>query len=109
MRSNIAPDVLYRHIRKQRKNKPSVLDKMTHEEHLSLNTLINRKYDNIDFTTLYKLMRSFSLLDDPTQGWGKQPTNADVTISDDAGAILLRIVSLRMFGKISTATRLSRA
>jgi hypothetical protein len=28
-------------------------------------------------------MRSFSLLVKPTQGWGNQPTNADVTISDD--------------------------
>jgi hypothetical protein len=56
---------------------------MTHEERVSLNTLINRTYDNIDFTLLYKLMRSFSILDDPKQGWGKQPTNTDVTISDD--------------------------
>jgi hypothetical protein len=31
----------------------------------------------------YKLMRSFSILDDPKQGWGKNPTNTDVTISDD--------------------------
>jgi hypothetical protein len=83
MRSNIAPEVLYRHIRKQHKNNPSVFDKMTHEERISLNTLTNRTYDNIDFITMYKLLRSFSLLDDPTQGWGKQPTNADVTISDD--------------------------
>jgi len=83
MRSNIAPEVLYRHIRKQQKNNPSVFDKMTHEERVNLNTLTNRTYDNIDFITLYKLMRSLSLLDDPTQGWGKQPTNADVTISDD--------------------------
>jgi hypothetical protein len=50
---------------------------------VSLNNLTNRTYDNIDFTLLYKLMRSFSILDDPKQGWGKQPTNTDVTISDD--------------------------
>ena len=83
MRSNILPEVLYRQIRKQRKNNPSVFDKMTHEELVSLNTLINKTYNNIDFSTLYKLMRSFSILDDPKQGWGKNPTNTDVTISDE--------------------------
>jgi hypothetical protein len=83
MRSNILPDALYQQIRKQHKNNPSLFYKMTHKEHVSLNTLTNRTYDNIDFTLLYKLMRSFSILDDPKQGWGKQPTNMDVTISDD--------------------------
>jgi hypothetical protein len=70
-------------MRKQYKKNPSVFDKMTHEERASLNTLTNTTYDNINFTLLYKLLRSFSLLDDPKQGWGKQPTNTDVTISDD--------------------------
>ena len=79
----MAPEDFYRHFRKGYKHNPSAFNKMTHEERVSLNTLINRTYDNIDFITLYKLMRLFSLLDDPTQGWGKQPTNADVTISDD--------------------------
>jgi hypothetical protein len=83
MRSNIAPEILSMHIKKQHKNNPSFFKRMTQEERESLNTLTNRTYDYIDFTTLYKLMRSFSLLVDPSQGWGKQPTNADVTISDD--------------------------
>ena len=83
MRSNIAPEILSMHIKKQHKNNPSVFNRMTQEERESLNTLTNRTYDYIDFTTLYKLMRSCSLLVDPSQGWGKQPTNADVTISDD--------------------------
>ena len=83
MRSKIAPEDLNRQIRKQNKHNPSFFTKMTHEERVSLKTLTNKTYDNIDFITLYKLMRSCSLLDDPTQGWGKQPTNADVTISDD--------------------------
>ena len=83
MRSIILPEGLCRQIRKQHKKKPSVFDKMTHEERVSLKTLTNRTYDNIDFTLLYKLIRSFSILDDPKEGWGKQPTNTDVTISDD--------------------------
>ena len=83
MRRSIAPEILSIHIKKQCKDNPSVFNRMTHEERASLNTLTNRTYDNIDFTTLYKLMRSFSLLVEPTQGWGNQPTNADVTISDD--------------------------
>lgn len=98
LRSNIAPEVLYRHIRKQQKNNPSVFNRMTHEERVRLNTLTNRTYDNIDFITMYKLMRSFSLLDDPTQGWGKQPTNADVTISDDVER--LRIVRNKIVHRI---------
>ena len=83
IRSNIAPEILFIHIGKQRKHNPSVFNSMTHEERVSLNTLANRTYDNIDFTTMYKLMRSFSLLVQPTQGWGNQPTNADVTTSDN--------------------------
>ena len=83
MRNIILPESLYRQIRKQHKKKLSVFDKMTDEERASLNTLINGTYDNIDFTLLYKWIRSLSILDDPTQGWGKQPTNTDVTISDD--------------------------
>jgi hypothetical protein len=73
MRSNIAPDALYRLLK----------NKMTHIEHESVNTLTNRTYDNIDFITLYNFLRLVPLLDNPTQGWGKQPTNANVTISDD--------------------------
>ena len=83
MRSIILPEGLHRQIKKQNKKKTSVFDKMTRDERVSLKTLINSTYDNIDFTLLYKLMRSFSILDDPKQGWGKQPTNTDVTISDD--------------------------
>ena len=83
MRSNIAPGVLSIQIKKQHKNNLSVFKRMTHEEIVSLDTLTSGTYDYIDFTLLYKLMRSFPLLDDPTQGWGKQPTIADVTISDD--------------------------
>jgi hypothetical protein len=83
MRSNIAPGVLSIQIKKQHKNNSSVFKRMTHEERVSLDTLTGGTYDYIDFTLLYKLMRSFPLLDDPTQGWGKQPTIADVTISDD--------------------------
>ena len=83
MRSIILPEGLCRQIKKQHKKKPSFLNKMTHGEHVSLITLSNGTYNNIDFTLLYKLMRSFSILDDPRQGWGNQPTIADVTISDD--------------------------
>jgi hypothetical protein len=82
MNRNIAPESLYKHVRKQHSN-PLFVGKMTHEERKSLNTLNNRTYDNIGFPTLCKLMRSFSILDVPTQGWGRQPSNADVTISDD--------------------------
>ena len=84
--SNIAPEAKHRHIIEQQK-KESVFNEMTCEEHESLNTLsntvTNRTYNNINFITSYNMMRSLLLLDDPTQGWGKPPTNADVTISDD--------------------------
>ena len=83
MRSNIAPGVLPIQIKKQHKNNLSVFKRMTHEELVSLDTLTSGTYDYIDFTLLYKLMRSFSIVDDPKQGWGKQPTNTDVTISDE--------------------------
>ena len=69
-----------RHI--EPKKKKSVFNDMKCEVLESQNTLTNGAYDNIDFTTLYKLMRPLHH-DDPTQGWGKPPTNDDVTISDD--------------------------
>jgi hypothetical protein len=83
MHRNIAPDVLYKSISEKQHSNPLFFAKMTHKERNSLTTLNNRTYDNIGFSTLYKLMRSFSILDVPTQGWGKQPMNGDVTISDD--------------------------
>jgi hypothetical protein len=83
MHHNIAPDVLYKSISEKQHSNMLFFAKMTHEERISLTTLNNRTYDNIGFPTLYKLMRSFLILDVPTQGWEKQPTNADVTISDD--------------------------
>ena len=82
MNRNIAPEILYKYLKKQH-SYPFFSCKMTHEERNSLNTLTNRTYDNISFATLYKLMRSFSIIDFPTQGWGKNPTTADLTISDD--------------------------
>jgi hypothetical protein len=94
MRSNIAPGVLSIQI----KNHPSVFNRMTNEERASLNTLTSGTYDYIDFTLLYKLMRSFPLLVDPTQGWGKQPTIKDVTISDDVER--LRIVRNKLVHRI---------
>ena len=83
MHHNIAPDVLYKRVSEKQHSKPFFSTNMTYEERNSLTTLNNRTYDNIGFSTLYTLMRSFSILDVPTQGWGEQPTNADVTISDD--------------------------
>ena len=70
-----------RHIIEPKKKK-SVFNDMKCEVLESQNTLTNGAYDNIDFTTLYKLVRSL-LHDGPTQGWGIPPTNDDVTISDD--------------------------
>ena len=83
MNRNIPPEWLYnKYVRKQF-NRRLFLDRITCEEHKSINTLNNRTYDDIGFTTLYKLIRMFSILNAPTQGWGRQPTNADVTIGDD--------------------------
>ena len=83
MDRNSNPEVTYRQIRKRHNNQPSVFDKAKYKERVSLYTLTNRTYDYIEFTLLYKLMRSLSIIDDPAQGWGKPPTNMDVTISDD--------------------------
>ena len=83
MHHNIAPDVLYKYVSKKQHSKPFFFANMTYEERNSLTTLNNRTYDNIGFPTLYTFMQSFSILHVPTQGWGEQPTNADVTISDD--------------------------
>ena len=98
MYRNIAPGVLSIQIKNQQKNNLSVFNRMTHEERISLSTLTNGTYDCIDFNLLYKLMISFPLLVDPTQGWGKQPTIADVTISDDVER--LRIVRNKLIHRI---------
>ena len=101
MHRNIAPGDLYKSISKKQDSNPLCLAIMTFEERKSLNTLTNRTYDNIDFTTLYKLMRSFSILDVPTQGWEKQPTTADLTISDDVER--LRYVRNKIVHRINAA------
>jgi hypothetical protein len=98
MRSNIAPGILSIQIKNHHKKNPSVSNRMTHEERVSLDTLTSGTYDYIDFTLLYKLMRSFPLLVDPTQGWGKQPNIKDVTISDDVER--LRIVRNKLVHRI---------
>jgi hypothetical protein len=98
MYRNIAPGVLSIQIKKQQQNNLLVFNRMTHKERVSLKTLTNGTYDCIDFTLLYKLMRSFPLLVDPTQGWGKQPTIEDVTISDDVERI--RIVRNKLVHRI---------
>ena len=83
MRSNIAPGVLSIQIKKQHKNNSSVFKRMTHEERVSLDTLTGGTYDYIDFTLLYRLMRSLSIINKPTEGWGIPPKKTDITISDD--------------------------
>ena len=100
MRSNIAPEVLSMQIKKQLKKNSSVFENMKYEEYENLYTCIqtNRTYDEIGLTFLYKLMRSIPILYNPTQGWGKRPTNVDVTISDDVER--LRILRNKMVHRI---------
>ena len=83
MSRNSYPKVTYRQIRKRPNEKPSFFDEANHDERKSLETLTNETYDDIDFTLLYRLMRSLSIIDEPKQGWAKPPKDTDVTISDD--------------------------
>ena len=80
---NISPEWLYNKHVKDKIIHLKLFDKITFKEDESINTLKNRTYDDIGFTTLYTLIRMCSILNAPTQGWGRQPKNADVTISDD--------------------------
>jgi hypothetical protein len=91
MCGRLAPDLLYKNI-KDKKNE------MTPTEYASLKTLTNGTYDGIDFTLLFRLIRMFSLLDEPTQGWGKLPRHVDVTISDDVDR--LRIIRNKIVHRI---------
>ncbi|XP_063409116.1 uncharacterized protein LOC134692588 [Mytilus trossulus] len=44
-------------------------------------------YDSLDITLIYRLLRQFSLIPSPTQGWGSKPDVMDFTIGDDVERI----------------------
>jgi hypothetical protein len=83
MDKNSYPEVTCRQIKKEHDEKPSFFDQAKLEERESLETLTNGTYDYIDFTLLYRLMRSLSIINKPTEGWGIPPKKTDITISDD--------------------------
>ena len=80
---NRDPKDTYSEIQIRHNGKPSFFEEAKREERNSLKTLNNATYDYIDFTLLYRLMRSLSIINEPNQGWGKPPKYTDVTISDD--------------------------
>ncbi|CAC5361535.1 unnamed protein product [Mytilus coruscus] len=44
-------------------------------------------YDSLDIPIIYKLLRHFPLIQQPTKGWGNFPDQTDVTIADDVERI----------------------
>lgn len=51
---------------------------------LQINTLqSNLNFESLDASMIYQLFRTFSLVPNPTQGWGKKPTKNDKCIADD--------------------------
>lgn len=55
-----------------------------YSEKSQVNTLkSSNNYESLDASMLYKLFRTFTCVDEPTQGWGKLPANYDISISDD--------------------------
>ncbi|VDI56719.1 Hypothetical predicted protein [Mytilus galloprovincialis] len=96
--SNISANMLYRQIKKNLKQNPHKFDKLTHDERTGLNLLKNGSYGEIDFTTIYKLIRAFDVVDVPNQGWAKTPTASDTEIADDIER--MRIIRNKIVHKI---------
>lgn len=90
--------MLYRQIQKNLKQNPRKFDKLTHDERTGLNLLKNGSYGEIDFTTIYKLIRAFAVVDDPNQGWAKTPSASDTEIADDIER--MRIIRNKIVHKI---------
>ncbi|XP_052072193.1 uncharacterized protein LOC127710404 [Mytilus californianus] len=43
----------------------------------------SNSYDSFDISLIYKLLRQFSLVPSPTNGWGNAPNKIDTKLSDD--------------------------
>ncbi|XP_076109021.1 uncharacterized protein LOC143077017 [Mytilus galloprovincialis] len=77
LQSKVSPSMLYNLC-----IKPGV--HWNYSEKSQVNTLkSSNNYESLDASMLYKLFRTFTCVDEPTQGWGKLPTNYDLSISDD--------------------------
>lgn len=58
------------------------------DQKASLNDLQSSKsYESMDITLIYKLLRQFSLIDPPTNGWGSNPNNVCIKLADDVERI----------------------
>lgn len=56
----------------------------TLSEKSQINTLnVSDSYKSLDISLLYKLVKMFPCVPNPTQGWGQKPTKNDLSISDD--------------------------
>lgn len=65
----------------QIKNNKNFQDK--HMTKTKMISLANTGYDNLDISSLYHIIRSFHLLPEPNQGWGKPPLPEDINKQDD--------------------------
>lgn len=53
------------------------------DEKQLIQALATEGYDGIDFCLLYKLIRYYKLVDEPSRGWGNSPFPIDSKLSDD--------------------------
>lgn len=53
-------------------------------QQLQIQTLLSgQNYESLDASMLYQIFRRFNFVPAPTSGWGREPTNTDLTIGDD--------------------------
>lgn len=77
LKSNVSPSMLYNLYIHSGAH-------WNYSEESQVNTLkSNNNYESLDASMLYKLFRTFRCVNNPTQGWGHEPTNNDLSISDD--------------------------
>ncbi|CAC5390121.1 unnamed protein product [Mytilus coruscus] len=79
----IAADVLYTHC-----SIPPYWSRFTYDEQSKLKSLNSSlTYDFLDIPLVYRLLRQFSLIKEPANGWGQPPSNSDITTADDVERI----------------------
>ncbi|XP_052082547.1 uncharacterized protein LOC127720138 isoform X3 [Mytilus californianus] len=93
--TDVFPEILRQFITVQHNNMPAqALERMVSrdkefrntldaDERKMIQSLQSGNYDEIDFSLLYKLIRYFKLVDEPTKSWGNTPDTDDVNVGDD--------------------------
>ncbi|XP_071122060.1 uncharacterized protein [Mytilus edulis] len=75
----IAADVMYKHC-----STPPNWGRFSYDEQNKLKSMnSSNTYDLLDIPLVYRLLRQFSLIQEPANAWGQQPSSSHISTGDD--------------------------